>query len=101
MSGGHGDFSQELQAEGAWAVGPRGWRSSAMVIHAALPDVVVLTAGEQRAVSDLSEQLVAHAGPGARVLVADPNGRRVSLAVGDPAVLAAARLFRPGKPVTV
>ncbi len=65
-----------------------------MIIRAAAPDVVTLTAEEQQALSELSEQLEAHAGPGARVLVADPVALASALAV-------AARLFRPGKPVTV
>lgn len=77
-----------------------------MVIRASMPDVVALTADEQRALSELSEQLEAHAGPGTRVLVADPDGRQVAVVVDDPAALAsalaaAARLFRPGRPVTV
>jgi len=77
-----------------------------MIIRAAAPDVVTLTAAEQRALSELSEQLEAHAGPGARVLVADPDGRQTPVPVADPVALAsalavAARLFRPGKPVTV
>ena len=77
-----------------------------MAIRASMPDVVALTAKEQRALGELSEQLAAHAEPGARVVVTSPDGREVEVPVADPAALAsalavAARLFRPGKPVTV
>jgi excisionase family DNA binding protein len=77
-----------------------------MAIRASMPDVVALTADEQRALGEFSEQLAAHAGPGARVLVADPDGRQVTVVASDPAALAsalaaAARLFRPGKPVAI
>lgn len=77
-----------------------------MVIRVAAPDVVTLTADERRALGEFTEQLAAHAGSGARVLVTDPDGRQIAMAVGDPAALAsalatAARLFGPGKPVTI
>ena len=77
-----------------------------MVIRMAIPSVVTLTADEQRALNELSEQLEAHAGPVARVLVTGPDGQQVEVPVADPAALASAlaataRLFRPGKPVTI
>jgi excisionase family DNA binding protein len=80
--------------------------SATVVIRMAIPGVVTLTADEQRALSELSEQLEAHAGPGTRVLVTGPDGRQVEVPVADPAALASAlaataRLFRPGKPVTI
>src|SRR5688500_10335516 len=77
-----------------------------MVIRVVAPDVVTLTADERRALSEFNEQLAAHAGSGARALVTDPDGRHVTVAVGNLAALAsalatAARLFGPGKPVTI
>lgn len=77
-----------------------------MVMHAAAPHIVTLTAGEQRALRELSEQLAAHVKTGARVLVGDPDGRQAPVAVADPVALVSAlavtaRLFQPGKPVTV
>lgn len=72
----------------------------------ATPAVVALTSEERQALHLFQEQLAAHAGAGARVLVADRDGRPVAEAAADPAALAAAlaaadRLFAPGKPVAV
>jgi excisionase family DNA binding protein len=70
------------------------------------PAIVTLTSEERLALHALQEQLAAHAGAGARVLVADRDGRPVAEAAADPAALATAlaaadRLFAPGKPVAV
>jgi threonine dehydratase len=45
----------------------------------------------------LSEQLAAHAEPGARVVVTSPDGRAVEVPVADPAALASA--LAAGEPV--
>ncbi len=75
-------------------------------MRATPPTVVALTAAERRALHEFQEQLAAHAGTGARVLVTDRDGRPLAEAVADAAALAAAlaaadRLFERGKPVAV